>query len=75
MITTVQLIETVPDPPEPPMRDAAVQTDSSSILCNETCIARVVQQLLLSDDAAVRFYTGIPTFSRLKAVFIWLLVA
>ncbi len=50
------------------MRDAAVQTDSTSI-CNETCIARVVQQLLQSDDAAVKFYTGLPTFSRLKAVF------
>ncbi len=59
---TVQLTELVPDPPESLMRDAAVQTDSTSILCNETCIARVVQQLLQSDDAAVKFYTGLPTF-------------
>ena len=64
---------------EPNTRDAAEQTDLtiSDIQCLEEkpSKVRVVEQFLLTDDVlktnddAVKFYTGLSTHARLKAVF------
>ena len=66
----------MPGPPEPTTKGAVVQTDLTNcdITCLETCNARVVEKLLLTDDT-VKFYTDLPCYSRLKAVLTWFLVA
>ena len=75
----LQLTAVVPDPQKPTTKDAVVQTDltTSDIQCLEEKASKVgvVERFLLTDDvlklndAAVKFYTGLPTYSRLKTVF------
>ena len=74
----LQLTAVIPEPQEPTSKDAVVQTDltTSDIQCLEEKASnvRVVERFLLTDDVlkwnddAVKFYTGLSTYSRLKAV-------
>ena len=56
------------------MSDAVVQTDCIQCLEDKCTSVRVAEKYLLTDDGfksddAIKFYTGLPSYPRLKAVF------